>query len=226
MNFFKNKVKLRGFIGIALLILVIAGGYIWETYGRQALTYTDVIVFKKDVQENVIVTADMLGVMKLERGTLIENAITNPNKITGKETTTFIPSKMPLTTKFFANPDLTTGNNKYTFKIPEEWIYSYPQTIRRGDEIYIYPISLPDEVSTYTDIPTTINITYNQEKPLLKANVVYVKDSSNREVVNTGSNRYDGSANVAQIEIITTEEKYNILTAAYQNGYKFNILYK
>lgn len=223
MNLLKNKVKLKGVIGIALLVIVIIGGYVWESYGRQALTYTDVIVFKKDVQENEIVTADMLGVIKLEKRTLIDNVITDANKIIGNETTTFIPTKMPLTKKFFANPDLTTGKNKYTFKIPEEWIYSYPQTIRRGDEIYIYPIN--EKICLSDIIPTEKN-TYSQEKPLLKANVVYVKDSSNREVVNTGSNRYDGSANVAQIEIIATEKMYNILTVAYQNGYKFNILYK
>ncbi|MDD4566037.1 MAG: SAF domain-containing protein [Eubacteriales bacterium] len=227
MDLFKNRAKRKGLIGILLIILTIAGIYTWENYGRQELTYTDVIVFKEDIGDRKIVTRDMLGLLKLERKTLPEGVITEPGKIIGKETLTFLPSKIPLSEKFFADPELTSGNGKYVFKIPEKWVYSFPQTLRRGDEIYIYLIRDTESQSAIgNESRPEPDQTYDITKPILEAKVVYVKDNANREVVNTGNNRYDGSATLAQIEIIVTQESYNLLRDSYINGYQFNLMYQ
>ncbi|MDD4049290.1 MAG: SAF domain-containing protein, partial [Clostridia bacterium] len=84
MNIFNNNAKFKGVLGIILILVTITSIYFWENYGRQEFTYTDVIVFKEDVPENKIVKEKMLGVMKLESSTLIDDVITDPNEIIGK----------------------------------------------------------------------------------------------------------------------------------------------
>lgn len=223
MELFKNRAKRKGLIGILLIVLTAGGIYAWESFGRQELTYTDIIVFKEDIGERTVVTRDMLGRLKLESSTLPVGVITDPELVIGKETKTFLPSIMPLSEKFFSDPELTAGGDRYVFKIPEQWVYSFPQTLRRGDEIYLYPFRDPEDPPTGESGPVQ---TYDTGKPILSARVGFVKDNANREVVNTGDNRYDGSATLAQIEIIATEDSYNQLREAYESGYRFNLMYQ
>ena len=71
------------------------------------------------------------------------------------------------------------------------------------------------------------NIKITNQSDFLKSKVAYLKDSGNREVVNTaGEDRYDGSANIASIEIITTYEGVSYLQGLADSSWKFIILYK
>lgn len=226
---FRNKARLKGILGILIIAITIAGIYVWESYGRQELTYEEVIVFKQDVAENTTVTKEMLGVMQVEKSALIDEVVTDYTKIVGKQTNNFIPAKLILSEEFFVDEELANGGGNYTFKIPEEWIYSYPDTIRRGDKVIVYPIKAAmSEDMYYMDFAegTVSSNSYDSSKPLVAVNVAYVKDSSNREVVNVGGDRYDASASVAQIEIITNEDTYNKLRTAYEDGYMFNLMYE
>jgi len=70
-------------------------------------------------------------------------------------------------------------------------------------------------------------IKVTNQSDLAKCEVAYLKDSGNREVVNTaGNDRYDASANIASIEIITNYEGVLHLQNLADNNYKFIILYK
>ena len=217
-----HKERLKGVLAVLLIAATFACGYYWENYGRQQFTYTDIIVFKEPVAANTEVKRNMLGIMKVENTTLIEDAVTNPESIIGKETANYIPCRLPLTKKFFTEAGLSTGSGKYNFKIPEQWIYSFPQTLRRGDKIYIYAIPSEEKYDTYAEGGQALAA---QDRPLFQTKVAYVKDSANREVLNVANNRYDGTSTAAQIEIIITEELYNVLCKAHEAGYSFNILY-
>ena len=229
MRFTKNKARFKGLLGILVIILAVSGLYAWETIGRQELTYTDVIVFKKDVEGQVVVSKEMLGRMKIESRILPSNTITDAELIIGKETSNYIPAQLPLTEKFFTSPELTPGKDQFIFKLPEEWVYSFPQSLRRGDEIFIYLVRNAKAVEAALnngEAPVISEYGDAPQKPILSATVVYVKDNANREVVSTGEDRFDGTSSLAQIEIIASEADYNKLANAYNDGYCFNLMYR
>lgn len=230
------RIKLKGILGFALIIIAIASMFLWEAIGRETLLYKQVIVMAQDVGPHQTVKKDMLGIMKVPRDTMIEDAVSDPERIIGKETISYIPMGLQLSPKFFQKPKLTIGNGKYILAVPSEWLYSFPQTIRRGDEIYFYPFA-EDKESVYYDengkassVPTSAGIKSTEVKPsssaLIKTNVAYVKDSSNCEVVDIKANRMDGSSSVSKIEVVITDEQYQKLKNAYEEGFQFVIMYE
>lgn len=64
-------------------------------------------------------------------------------------------------------------------------------------------------------------------KPILETFVIYVKDNANREVVTVGDkDRYDGSSQVSDIEIVVTSQQVELLKESVKNGNKFLIMYQ
>ena len=231
-----SRIRLRGILGFALIILAVASMILWETVGRETLRYKQVIVMAQDIKPHQTVEMDMLGIMNVPRETIIKNAVTDPKKIIGKETVSYIPMGLQLSPKFFQKTELAIGNGKYILAVPSEWLYSFPQTIRRGDKIYFYPFA-EDKESVYYDkngkashLPTTAGVTNSVLKPgssaLVKTNVAYVKDSSNCEVVDVKGNRIDGSSPVSKIEVVITDIQYQKLKKAYEEGYQFVVMYE
>jgi len=202
------------------MIGVVGAFFFWENYGRVAFTYDSVIVFKEPVQKGVIVEKQMLGRRSVDKGTLIEGSIKDPDLITGKRTNTYMPRGLQLGEEFFSDPELVTGDGSYIWSIPMDWIYSYPQSLRRGDLIYFYAIdkTLAEEGFTTSDA--------GDNTPLLSARIAYVKDSNNREVIDVTPDRMDGSATVTQIEIVISEEKYIELKNSAGNGKIFMLMYE
>lgn len=232
----KNRTRIKGIVGFALILIALAGLFLWESVGREALLYQSVIVMKQDVEPNKAVSIEMLGKMKVPRDTIIGSVVLAPQEILGKETNSYIPAGLQLSLKFFKDPELTIGNGKYILALPQDWIYSFPQTIRRGDEIYFYPFSEEKE-SIYYDangapsyLPNDTVKSTPEGKPgntaLFGTKVAYVKDSSNCEVVDVKADRIDGSSPVSKIEVIITDEQYQKLKNAYEAGYQFVIMYE
>ena len=224
---FKNKEKLKRKFGIVFFIVVILLIFSWERGGRESFMYQDIIVLNKDVEANQVITERMLGVIKVDKSTLIKDAITNPDDIIGMETTTFIPRALPLSKKFFETQEMSVGNGRYIFSIPDDWIYSYPQSLRRGDNVYFY--SIKKRVETEVDPYMALNNTYEDivvpKTPILKTKVAYVKDSSNREVVDTSVDRMDGSAVVGKLEVVVNDADYQKLLNSYKDGNVLLVLY-
>lgn len=227
-----GRVRLKGVMGIILIILAIAGIFLWENYGREQLMYTDVIVFKEEVPANKIVKESMLGRMKVDSAALISDVVRSPEDIVGLQTLTTIPSGLQLTPKFFEREDLATGAGKYILPVPEEWIYTLPQTIRRGDTLYFHPMISKEserkgtynEEGVYIEGPKATGSIGNEA--ILSATVAYVKDNTNREIIDVTPVRVDGSATVAEIEIVVSKEGYQKLRNAYEAGNQFIVMYE
>ena len=231
-----TRARLKGILGFALIILAVASIFLWESIGRETLLYKQVLVMAQDVAPHQIVKSDMLGIMKVPRDTMIKDAVLDPNEILGKETASFIPMGLQLSPKLFQDPEMSAGRGKYILAVPSEWIYSYPQTIRRGDEIYFYPFAEDKESVYYAEdgnagclsAPAAINRSEGETKntALISTKVAYVKDSSNCEVVDIKAERMDGSSPVSKIEVVITDEQYQKLKSAYEAGYQFVIMYE
>lgn len=223
-----HKERLKGIAGIILILLAIGILFSWESFGREALTYDSVIVFKDDIQKGTIIQKDMLGIMKLQKDTLIDGTIQNPDLIIGKRSNTFIPRALQLCNEFFSDPELVTGDGNNILSVPMDWIYSFPQTLRRGDLVHFYLLDkkLIGEDEENKEVFSEERIKLSNEKPLISAKIAYVKDSSNREVIDVTPDRLDGSAEVAQIEVVISEDKYKLLKTAASNGQIFVIMYE
>lgn len=203
--------------------------YFWETRGREQFLYSSVVVLNQSVEANVSIKSSMLGLIKINPNTLIEGAIVQKEKIIGKYSAHYIPKNSQLAPAYFK--DDTTDIKKedqYIFAIPTDWIITFPNSLRRGDMIYFYPVKIVDKNEQQNKSFNNLdNIKITSQSDLLKSKVAYLKDSGNREVVNTpGEDRYDGSANIASIEIVTNYEGVSYLQNLAESNWKFIILYK
>ncbi|WP_206457890.1 hypothetical protein [Anaerovorax sp. IOR16] len=227
-----QKERLRGFVGILLIFFAVAGFIGWENYGREAMTYQPVIVFKEEVQKGTIVEKQMLGLMMMEKAKLIDQPIIDPDKIIGQRTNTYIPGHLQLCSEFFSDPELVTGDGNYVFSMPMDWVYAYPQTLRRGDSVSFYSIDKElaqqvEDMASLNDMDTIEGIdTKSFGNQLMTAKIAYVKDSSNREVIDVTPDRIDGSAAVSQIELVISEEKYQKLKTAAEKNQVFILMYE
>ena len=121
------------------------------------------------------------------------------------ETVQYVPAGTPLFSEFFQDPRLSVvgTSGQYVLSIPNQWLLSYPQTLRRGDTVRFYC----------------------EGEIVLSAVVAYARDSSNQEVVSADDERLKASAPVSLVEVIVDEEKALKLGKLGEEGKKFVLLY-
>jgi len=231
-QFLRRRIKsgiVFSILGIILMLTTLAMIYLWEAKGREHFLYSEVLVLNQSVEADVPITSDMLDLAKIKPDNFMEGAIATKDEVTGKYSAHYIPKYSQLSLAYFKD-DITgvKKEGKYIFTIPADWILTFPNSLRRGDTIYFYPVKIAivegEESKTFSS-PGSIKIT--KESDLVKSEVAYLKDSGNREVVDTvGKERYDASANIASIEIITNWKDVSYLKGLADSGWKFIILYK
>ena len=192
-------------IGLALIFLSLGVLGFWEFWGRENLSYEDVLVFRTDVVRGTAVEKNMLEIRKMDKpgsGALLEE---NLNQILGLETAQYVPEGAPLHMEYFQNPALAVGGEtgQFILSIPNQWLMSFPQTLRRGDEVSFYC----------------------EGKVVASAPVAYVRDSSNQEVLSGDEARLDATAPVSLIEIVVDESKALKLGKLADQGKRFVLLY-
>lgn len=202
-------------VGIALIVVALAGMIGWETFGRDRLMTEKVLVCSRDVEKNEVITKDMLGMLKIDKRSVIVGRVKEPEKIIGRRAANFIPKGLQLSPEFFVEADLALSKNQKICAIPKEWIFAYPQTIRRGDTVSFYAVNQDQEGL----LPPA------GSSSIMNAKVAFVKDTANREVIDVTPDRIDASADAAAIEIIIDDERYAILKNMAESGYLFILMY-
>lgn len=193
---------------IAGLILIVASlgclGF-WEFWGREHLSYEKVLVFRQDTARNTAVEESMLEVVFMEEPPDGALRAEDASSLMNLETVQYVPAGTPLFSEFFQDPRLSVGgtSGQYVLSIPNQWLLSYPQTLRRGDTVRFYC----------------------EEEIVLSAVVAYARDSSNQEVVSADDERLKASAPVSLVEVIVDEEKALKLGKLGEEGKKFVLLY-
>jgi hypothetical protein len=205
---------------------------------KETLTYKEVIVAKKDIQKYQTIKKEDVQVIKIDETAKIKNDIRDINEIVGKMAANFIPENAPFHKYYLTEDIFKVGEGEKVFAVPNDWLFGIPYSLRRGDTITVYPVS-SDKDNNKTikkddgaaDNDKLINNKEfedikNKVEPLMRITVIYVKDSTNREVVNVvKESRLDASSKVASIEIIINDEQLNTLNEYRNNGYKFLVLY-
>jgi len=231
-HFIRRKVK-RGavfsILGIILMLATLAMIYFWETKGRERFLYTEVVVLNQSVEAETAIEPDMIDLIKVNPDKLMEGALVKKDEVIGKYSAHYIPKFSQLSLTYFKDESVDTEKeDQYIFTVPADWIITFPNSLRRGDTVYFYPVKAAseneDENRSFNSL-SSIKVT--EEGELVRSKVAYLKDSGNREVVNTeGEDRYDASANISSIEIITSYEDMSYLENLAESGWKFIILYK
>lgn len=221
-------------IGIIIIGLMISLVWFWETSGRELYFYKEAVVLNQDINRGTIVTKEMLTIEKFEVDKLIDNVIMDKNQIIGLEAKHFIPKNSQLHPYYFEQSQLTTDQNNFITRIPTEWLYSIPNTLRRNDEVVFYyindsasktGINNEDSFKTHSN-NEGYNLVENLGKPVLTARVAYVKDSANREVQTLSSqSRMDGSSVIAEILVLLNFEQLRLLENYIKDGGKFIIMH-
>lgn len=214
---------LKGLLG--LLILVGFGGGIvyWEVYGREALIYKEVLTVVESVPKNTIITTEMLTTIKIEENRLVDGVVTDPQKLIGLESKNYIPKNAQLCLNYFDQSELVLNEGQYIFKLPTDWLKSYPNSLRRKDTAFIYAI-IREDVDNPILIPGGL-----PEGKLFETVVAYVKDGTNKEVVNINpkaDDRIDASSNPVSIELVVTQTQLETLKKYHNQGYDFIIMYQ
>lgn len=205
--------KYKKLFGMLLLILAITFFIFWEFIGRSELLHENIVVLKEDVNKGTLITLDMLTLSKIPAENYINTAINDVNSIVGLEAVHYIPAKTQLVNEYFDVPELVLDKEQKIMRLPNEWILSYPETLRRKDKIYLYAVNGTEDVK-------------NEKLYIYNTIVAYVKDNANREVESLDTNRLVGSSTISVIELIITDKEFKILENYANNGYKFALMYQ
>lgn len=225
------KQKLKGIAGIAIMFLALAATYFWLTHGQVQLESVTLLVARKDIPRGTVID-NANNYFKPERINLsyaVTGAIKpeNINQLNGRIAEQFIPANGQIVAQTFSGNSVVLKENEFVFKLPPTWVYSIPSSIRRGDKISIYEIDgkIDDKLNNSED--PEVKLTNGKTESIFNTTVVFVKDSTNREVTDTnGKERLDGSSQVSAIEIICTRSDTQILESSVLSGKKLIVVYR
>ena len=124
--------RLFGVLLIALSVLLLIS---WERGGRSRFGYEDVLVLRENVQKGSVITERMLTTMRMEHAGREVLGPADRKWLIGKASSQFVHSRAPLYRPYFEKNEYITGRDldRYTLKIPENWVESSPFSLRRGD---------------------------------------------------------------------------------------------
>jgi hypothetical protein len=225
------KQKLKGIAGIVIMFLALVATYFWLTHGQVQLESVTLLVARKDIPRGTVID-NANNYFKPERINL-SSAVTgaikpeNIEQLNGRIAEQFIPANGQIVTQTFSGNSVVLKDDEFVFKLPPSWVYSIPSSIRRGDKISIYEIDgkIDDKLNNSED--PEVKLANGKTESIFNTTVVYVKDSTNREVTDTnGKERLDGSSQVSAIEIICTRSDTQILENSVLSGKKLIVVYR
>lgn len=200
MTILKKKI-----FGLILILGAVISLAFWELWGRENIGYVQVPVFTESMDKYAVVGLNQIESIRIEKPKAQMVKWDDVEKLIGKQTKQYIPQGEPLYWEYFQNSNFAVGGStgKFILSIPEVWLYSYPQTLRRGDRVYFY---CKGELVT-------------------DAIVAYARTSGNQEVYSVNNDRLQGTSTVSLIEVIVTEEQAKLLGQLSDKGSRFVLLY-
>ena len=197
--------KRKEWIGIVLLLVVLAGFVVWEAWGRARFRTTEVVVASQEIPAGTLLSSSLFEVANLETSAVMEGAILpdGASRLIGKRAAVTIPKKSQIAETHLRDSDYYLAEGESIYLLKGEWISLRSASLRRGDWIDVYTLA-GDETFT----------------KLGRYRVSFVKDVNESEVKNTndaGAAEFDDSpvrsrtsstAAVWSVEIIATESDY------------------
>lgn len=193
----------RRIIGLAMITVTLAAIGIWEFWGRENISYRQVIVLREDTKAHTVISEDDIQTKKLESPSGEALTEADAEKLIGMETSQYVAADTELRREYFQTSQFAVGQDsgKALMSLPSDWLLSFPQTLRRGDKVNIY----------------------NGTVKLMEAVTAHVKDSGGQEVLSKDSQRMEASSALRHIEIIGSEEDLVELSKLASEGAKFTL---
>ena len=193
----------RRIIGLAMITVTLAAIGIWEFWGRENISYRQVIVLREDTKAHTVISEDDIQTKKLESPSGEALTEADAEKLIGMETSQYVAADTELRREYFQTSQFAVGQDsgKALMSLPSDWLLSFPQTLRRGDKVNIY----------------------NGTVKLMEAVTPHVKDSGGQEVLSQDSQRMEASSALSHIEIIGSEEDLVELSKLASEGAKFTL---
>ena len=203
--------RTKSILGILLIIISLAGLFLWEWRGRDVIMLEQVIVAKTEIQKGTIITDNLFIKKGIPKENKLKGALT-PDKVSqlqGKVASQLIAENDQIIKDYFAENEFYLKKNESIFVIQSNWIAMRSSSLRRGDLVDIYGNTGEELLGTFQ--------------------IAYVKDESDREVKNADGQmqlytdnddileRENSTSVIDHIEIISTYNEF-IGIEAYVNG--------
>lgn len=212
-------------LGISLSVLTMSFVVLYDLYIKERIDSEEVVVVKagQEIKKNERITRSMIAVERRSKRSIISDAIpasefgTLLTKTAGQTIVgnSMISKKMIDYDLLIPDPD----SGEAIRPITDEMIYSQPGSLRRKDRIDIYLVKKKEEsgnvnVASSKDGKKNSNLV--QDPILTGIRVVYVKDDSNKEVINgtpdkEKDDRLNASGKISALEVILNEEDFQKL---------------
>ena len=188
-----------------MILLSLGALGIWELWGREAFSYRQIAVLKETAEAHTEITSEMIKPKKVEsvtKGAILWN---QADELIGLETGQFVAGDLELHPEYFREPEFRTGKkyDKYILMIPDTWLMSIPESIRRGDRAFFYL----------------------GEKLICETSVAHVKDSYGQEITDSTYSRYYPSGTVKTVEVIVSSKQMEELDRLAKKGNRFTVTY-
>ena len=193
----------RRIIGLAMITVTLAAIGIWEFWGRENISYRQVIVLREDTKAHTVISEDDIQTKKLESPSGEALTEADAENLIGMETSQYVAADTELRREYFQTSQFAVGQDsgKALMSLSSDWLLSFPQTLRRGDKVSIY----------------------NGTVKLMEAVTAHVKDSGGQEVLSQDSQRMEASSALSHIEIIGSEEDLVELSKLASEGAKYTL---
>ena len=133
-----DKINHRRMAGLLIIIMTLSLLCFWELWGRKNIGYDKIPVLNQSVEANGLILESMITYRAVETpaGKVLRSG--SERRIIGKLAGQYIPEGEPLYPEYFSENLFQVGetNGKYVLSVPDHWLTSYPQTIRRGDKVF------------------------------------------------------------------------------------------
>lgn len=247
----KSNQKIKIFLAVFVMLFTCFSVLGYE-YFKEKINNTEVVIVKgAGIEKNEKLTKEMLAIEKRPKEALVKNFIPADklHTILDKEAAQNIIENSVVSMDMLDNdhliPDYTKG--EAIRPIMQDMIYAKPGSLRRKDTIDIYIVDKqkledlnPNSFTSSKKEKASSEKTESFTKPLLKdVKVVYVKDSSNKEVTdsvesddqknqkNQEKGRLNATSSISDLEVILNETDFDLLmNEVVSKGNKLYITYK
>lgn len=249
MNFFKRP-SIKIISGLLVGVSAIGLTLFYDQFLRVRIDSTEVVVIKpsSEILKNEPITEDKLLIERRPKQTLMNDVIlpAEVDEIIGLDANQIIQGNSLLTKTMIDYDELLPNEEEGEAirPITKEMIYAMPGSLRRKDTVNIYLIYNDGTTNLNKNGPSTTSSEDTKEQiekisnsmesePFLKSiKVVYVKDSSNKEVISSSENnkedkRLNATSSISDLEIILNEEDFKkLMNEVLGKGAKLYITYQ
>ncbi|MGF7033427.1 hypothetical protein J2T17_004375 [Paenibacillus mucilaginosus] len=198
-----------------------------------------VVVATRDIKLHSVIGPQDVTTKLVRLNNLVPGALTDLEEVIGKESTT--PIAMNEQINLVKIDTVIKKEGEMIVEIPNEWVLSFPKSLRRMDHVMLLPVEQPKmkAPATANAAPTldlgapAAALLTDAEMKLKGLTVAYFKDNSANEVRDNTiqENQNDAprlsSTNIgARLEVAMSPEQFKLMQELAKKEYKFVISYE